>query len=103
MDEDIYGNVLIVVMEVVNNVILYGVFKSDIKNVCFFVRIDEKEVCFIVLDDGFGFDYFYLLDFIVFENLEKEFGRGVFLMCSLVDDVKYNDCGNFVDIVFYCV
>lgn len=101
LDDDLYGNVLIAVTEAVNNAILHGAPNGSDKEVRFEVSLNEKEIRFSVSDDGPGFDYTGLPDPTAPENLEKEFGRGVFLMRSLADEVEYNESGNKVDIVFF--
>lgn len=101
LDEDLYGNVLIAVTEAVNNAILHGAPKSQDQKVRFGISLNEREIHFSVSDSGPGFDYRNLPDPTAPENLEKEFGRGVFLMRSLADEVQYNESGNAVDIVFF--
>jgi serine/threonine-protein kinase RsbW len=55
----------------------------------------------VISDNGAGFDYNNLPDPTAPENIEKENGRGVFLMKSLADEVAFNDSGNEVSIYFH--
>ncbi|MFN6085783.1 MAG: ATP-binding protein [Fluviicola sp.] len=98
--EDVYGNVLIAVTEAVNNAILHG-NKNDVSlNVGVNVFDAPVSFCFNVSDKGNGFDYDSLPDPTAPENIEKENGRGVFLMRNLADDVVYNETGNQVFVYF---
>jgi serine/threonine-protein kinase RsbW len=98
--EDVYGNVLIAVTEAVNNAILHG-NKNDVSlNVGVNVFDAPVSFCFNVSDTGNGFDYDSLPDPTAPENIEKENGRGVFLMRNLADDVVYNETGNQVFVYF---
>ncbi len=98
--EDVYGNVLIAVTEAVNNAILHG-NKNDVSlNVGVNVFDTPVSFCFNVSDTGNGFDYDSLPDPTAPENIEKENGRGVFLMRNLADEVVYNESGNQVYVYF---
>lgn len=98
--EDVYGNVLIAVTEAVNNAIIHG-NKNDVSlNVGVNVYDAPVSFCFNVSDTGNGFNYDELPDPTAPENIEKENGRGVFLMRNLADDVIYNETGNQVCVYF---
>ena len=98
--EDVYGNVLIAVTEAVNNAILHG-NKNDVSlNVGVNVFDAPVSFCFNVSDTGNGFDYDSLPDPTAPENIEKENGRGVFLMRNLADEVVFNETGNQVFVYF---
>ena len=51
-------------------------------------------------DQGIGFDFTNLPDPTSPENLEKENGRGIFLMKNLSDDLVYEDNGSTCKIFF---
>jgi serine/threonine-protein kinase RsbW len=55
---------------------------------------------FIISDEGTGFDYYNLPDPTAPENLEKETGRGVFLMKELADQVIFSENGRVVEMYF---
>jgi len=46
------------------------------------------------VDDGNGFDTSRLPDPTHPDNLEREYGRGLFVIRHLVDDVAFNEKGN---------
>lgn len=100
VNEDYYGNVLIAVTEAVNNAIQHGNKLNNKLLVDLYVGDNETKFCFSVKDCGDGFDYNHLPDPTAPENLEKEDGRGVYLMKSLSDEVVFCDGGSKVDIYF---
>jgi serine/threonine-protein kinase RsbW len=98
--EDYYGNVLIAVTEAVNNAIQHGNKLDENLNVDLMVCDKETDFCFKVSDAGDGFNYNELPDPTAPENIEKENGRGVYLMRSLAEEVVFDDGGRTVEIYF---
>lgn len=98
--EDYYGNVLIAVTEAVNNAILHGNNTDSNLNVDLYVSDKETDFCFSVTDKGEGFDHTSIADPTTSVNLEKENGRGIFLMRSLAEEVEFLDNGRNVNIYF---
>ncbi len=100
LSEDVYGNVLIAVTEAVNNAIVHGNLLQNSKQVV--VRYSESlnQICFTVIDQGLGFDFNNLPDPTSPENIEKENGRGIFLIKNLSDDLAFEVPGNVVSIYF---
>lgn len=98
--EDVYGNVLIAVTEAVNNAIIHG-NKLNTESVVLLDVFDEQSsFAFSVADSGPGFDHEHLPDPTAPENIEKENGRGIYLMRHLADDVEFNEVGNIVTVLF---
>ena len=93
---DYFGNILIAVTEAVNNAIRHGNNSDVSKSVAIAVMSDEHQVVFQVKDAGIGFDFTDLPDPTSPENLEKENGRGIFLMKALADEVSFEDGGSKV-------
>lgn len=100
VNEDYYGNVLIAVTEAVNNAIQHGNKEQTGLKVDLYVGDKETDFCFHVKDEGTGFDFKNLPDPTAPENIEKEDGRGIFLMKSLAEDVQFDDGGRSVNIYF---
>jgi len=100
VNEDVYGNVLIGVTEAVNNAIIHGNLYSDSKSVLIEVSEDNQSFYFRISDEGLGFDYLNLPDPTAPENIEKENGRGIFLINNLADDLVYTDNGRVATILF---
>ncbi len=63
------------------------------------VELSAKQIVVTIGDHGQGFDPSTLPDPTEPENLEKVSGRGVLLMRSFMDEVKFNDAGNRVTMI----
>lgn len=98
--EDHYGNILIAVTEAVNNAIQHGNHEDSNKEVVVSVKQSLHELCFTIKDKGEGFAFDNLPDPTAPENIEKESGRGIFLMKSLADKVSFEDNGSKVTLTF---
>lgn len=99
-DQDVYGNVLIAITEAVNNAIIHGNRHDANKTIVLKVLTNDTEVTFSIKDQGTGFDFENLPDPTAPENLEKENGRGIFLMKSLSDSVEFSEGGSEVSVSF---
>lgn len=100
VNEDAYGNILIAVTEAVNNAVIHGnCFNTDLNVDIDVFNIDDR-LCFSVKDHGKGFDYNNLPDPTAPENIEKENGRGIFLIKNLADDLAFENDGKVVNIYF---
>lgn len=64
--------------------------------------LNPEHARFVIEDDGKGFDLAKLPDPTDTANLDKLSGRGVMLMQSFLDEVRYNDSGNQVTLVKRC-
>jgi serine/threonine-protein kinase RsbW len=100
VSEDNYGNVLIAVTEAFNNAVTHGNHGDLSKNVRVSVANDDNELCFVIEDQGAGFDFENVLDPTAPENIEKENGRGIYLMRHLADEVSFKNEGREVSIYF---
>lgn len=100
INEDVYGNVLISVTEAVNNAVIHGNSNDSSLFLDLRVYASDTEVCFVVSDQGKGFNYDDLPDPTSPDNLLKENGRGVFLMRSLSDDLAFENAGSTVLLYF---
>ncbi len=100
--EELYANILIAITEAANNAIQHGNQKDPGKT--FTVSYEPKEdlhrLVFTVRDQGQGFDYENVPDPTAPENLEKPYGRGIFLMRSLADEVNFYDEGRVTELTF---
>ena len=100
---DVYGKLLLAVVEGVNNAIVHGNKLQKDKDVVVEYDITEKEILFQISDSGNGFDYSNLPDPTTPENIERTHGRGIFLMNHLSDKLEFNEPGNMVKMVFNLV
>jgi serine/threonine-protein kinase RsbW len=100
ISQDSYGKILIAVLEAVNNAIVHG-NKADLKKrVEIDFRIEIKDLCVSVTDEGKGFKPGEVPDPTKPENIESLNGRGVFLMSRLADEIVFNRKGNSVKLTF---
>lgn len=98
--EDEYGNILIAVTEAVNNAITHGNQMSPDKKVILCIEGTCKEVEFVVMDEGNGFDPNNVPDPTLPENIEKLSGRGIYLMKNLADEIEFQDNGSKIKLKF---
>ena len=86
--------------EALSNAILYGNGSDPAKRVHVRVQAGPDALRLHVADEGAGFDPTDLPDPTRPENIEREDGRGLFVMRHLVDQVTFNDKGNAVCLTF---
>lgn len=101
LNDDIYGNIMIAVIESVNNAIIHGNESNSKKNVRLQLNLEKSLIKFTVEDEGTGFDYDNLPDPTLPENLSKTGGRGIFLMKNLCDEVSFKEEGRVAELSFY--
>ncbi|MGB7068751.1 MAG: ATP-binding protein [Pyrinomonadaceae bacterium] len=65
-------------------------------------ELSPTEASFTVEDEGEGFDINSIPDPLDPENLFKSSGRGVLFICSIMDEVKYNERGNRLTMIKKC-
>jgi len=80
--------------EALGNAIRYGTGEDPERVVRVQVELERDAVRIYVVDDGHGFDPTRLPDPTHPDNLEREYGRGLFVIRHLVDDVEFNEKGN---------
>lgn len=100
VNPDLYGNVLIAVTEAFNNAVAHGSEDNAHSKVKVDVLSGANKFKVIVIDSGSGFDFDNLPDPTAPENLEKENGRGIFLMKNLADEVEFLNGGAHVGLTF---
>jgi serine/threonine-protein kinase RsbW len=98
--EDAYGNILIAVTEAVNNAVIHGNQYNAKIDIDVEVLDVNDRLCFSIKDKGNGFDFDNLPDPTAPENIEKENGRGIFLIKNLADELVFDDGGRVVNIFF---
>jgi serine/threonine-protein kinase RsbW len=82
--------------EALSNAIAYGNHYDPRKFVRVRVHLTADMVTINVMDDGDGFDPALVPDPTTPDNLEREVGRGLFVLRHLVDHVSFNEKGNAV-------
>lgn len=87
--EDERDSLAIAVTEAVNNAILHGNGQDASKKVRIKFLFQESRLTVHIKDEGGGFNPDQVRDPLAPENLLKESGRGIFILSSLMDDVRY--------------
>ena len=100
-NDDIYGNVMIAITEAVNNAIQHGNKNDKNKNVLLSMEYKEDRLKFTVEDQGNGFDFTDVPDPTAPGNIEQTNGRGIFLMKTLADEVRFLEDGRIAQLTFY--
>ncbi len=65
------------------------------------IQMTSNLARFVIRDEGPGFDIQSLPDPTDPENIIKASGRGILLIRSFMDEVRYNQCGNEITIIKY--
>ncbi len=94
INSEVYGNMLVSMVEAVNNAIIHGNKLDETKSVFIDYGLDDGTFWFTVKDEGHGFDFKNIPDPTSSENLEKPHGRGIFLIKHLVDELTFKDKGS---------
>lgn len=100
VSEDMFGNMLVAITEAVTNAIYHGNKSDASKKVSINCTHSPGSIAFTIMDEGPGFDYYNLPDPTAPENLEKECGRGIFLMKHLTDQLIFSENGRVVEMNF---
>jgi serine/threonine-protein kinase RsbW len=97
---DLYGNIIIGVIEGVTNAIIHGNSLDKNKYVSVVFNYKEPYLNIKISDEGLGFMYDNIPDPTKIDNIEKPDGRGVFLMKHLADEVSFDRGGATVNLKF---
>jgi serine/threonine-protein kinase RsbW len=89
IDDGSMHRLLVSCTEAMNNAIIHGNGSDPAKRVVVTCSVGRSFLTIRVKDEGHGFDIESLQDPRDEVNLLKENGRGVFLMRTLMDDVKF--------------
>lgn len=90
LNEVQFNKLFIATSEAVNNSILHGNQSDPKKKVTVMCEIGPKTVTVRVRDEGGGFDQKSLRNPLLKVNLLRENGRGIFLMRTLMDKVRFS-------------
>jgi serine/threonine-protein kinase RsbW len=94
---DNQNDVEVSLFESLANAVLHGNRQDPSKQ----VHVDynfhpDKEISFVIKDEGPGFDPSQVADPTAGENIEAEHGRGILLMKTFMDEVRYENGGKEV-------
>lgn len=99
IDKDTLFNVRLSFEEALTNAIRHGNRNDSAKEVSIRIELFLDKITIEVKDQGQGFDFHNTPLPTEKQNLEKLSGRGVFLIRSLMDEVKYFDGGSRIKMV----
>lgn len=88
--EDERDSLAIAITEVGNNAIVHGNKRDPLKKVYLTIIAGPQGVEVVIRDEGSGFNPEQLSNPLDPENLLRESGRGVFIMRSLMDEVRFD-------------
>lgn len=97
---EMYGNVLVSVVEGVNNAIIHGNKLDPSKKVTFTCVINKDYVIFTIKDEGDGFNYKDVPDPTAPSNINNPHGRGIFIIKHLANHISYLDNGKTLEMKF---
>ena len=100
IDDEVYGKYMLSVVECVNNAIVHGNKMDKNKKVTMHYHISNTTIEVTVSDEGEGFDPDKLPDPTAEENLERDCGRGIFLMRHLSDELDFANNGRTITMKF---
>ena len=100
IDDEVYGKYMLSVVECVNNAIVHGNKMDKNKKVTMHYHISNTKIEVTVSDEGDGFDPDSLPDPTAEENLERDCGRGIFLMRHLSYELEFANNGRTITMKF---
>jgi serine/threonine-protein kinase RsbW len=86
----------IALREALANAVIHGNREDTGKEVWFGCRCGNGEVSMVIRDEGQGFDINEVPDPITPENIESSHGSGIYLMKTLMDEVRFERGGAVV-------
>lgn len=98
--DEIYGNILVSISEATNNAIKHGNKLNPEKVIDFNFTPSENSFTFSISDQGSGFDPSNVPDPTHPDNIDKPYGRGIFIMKNLADEVEFLNDGKVVKLIF---
>lgn len=102
IDNDLLANLNLAISEGLSNAIVHGNKLDPKKNVVITLKCFEDKIEVSIKDNGNGFNPNEVPDPTNPENLLKDSGRGIYIMKSFIEEVKYNffDDGTELMLVF---
>ena len=97
-----FNKVLLCVSEAIVNSIVHGHKNRVDKEISIQVVSEEREISITVTDEGEGFDINQVPDPTSHANIKKESGRGIHIIKSISNSLKFNDKGNSLQFQIKC-
>lgn len=99
--DEIIRKMKVALTELLVNAVLHGNAKDFTKKVLMGHIVDGKKTVVSIMDEGRGFAPGAVPDPTLPENLNRDCGRGLYIVRHYVDKIEYNTCGNRVTITKY--
>ncbi len=90
LNKEKFNSLTLSFSEAASNSLLHGNKLDKSKKVKITVRVDDKQMTIIIKDEGKGFDISSVPDPTKPENILKDSGRGIHIMKSFLDTLRYN-------------
>lgn len=100
-DKDALHDIKLAAEEAVINAMKHGNKFNEKLYVIVDFEYDGNKVGIAVQDEGKGYDYSKIPDPTIEENILRGYGRGVFLIRRLMDEVHFNNSGNRLEMIKY--
>jgi serine/threonine-protein kinase RsbW len=97
--EDELDSLAISVTEIVANAIYHGNKRDHTKRVFIKFVSDARSLKIYIRDEGPGFNPAHVANPLAPENIFKESGRGIFIVKTLMDDVRFKFCKKGTEII----
>jgi serine/threonine-protein kinase RsbW len=89
-DEGVLSNLSLALSEALSNAMVHGNKLDPKKDVIICLKFSDDELVISIKDEGNGFDPDSVPDPTKPENILKDSGRGIHIMRSFIEKVKYN-------------
>lgn len=99
LNEDKYNNISLAVAEAISNSMKHGNKNDKSKKVFIKITSDKEKMIVTLKDQGDGFDPKEIPDPTKPENILKDSGRGIHIMRSLLDDLRFNFTSDGTEII----
>ena len=101
LSHEVMNNVELAVAEAAANCILHGNKSDESKEVLIKIGITDSNLTISFKDEGSGFNPSDVPDPTKPENILKGSGRGLHIMRSLVDDMRYNFSDSGTELILH--
>ncbi|MEW5842268.1 MAG: ATP-binding protein [Bacteroidota bacterium] len=90
LNKDKFNSLALSFSEAASNSFLHGNKLDKKKKIKITVKVNEEKITLIIKDEGKGFNINTVPDPTKPENILKDSGRGIHIMRSFLDELKYN-------------
>jgi serine/threonine-protein kinase RsbW len=95
----LHFNFRVSLVEALSNAMIYGNGRDPSKRVQVEVVLEGSSLAVRITDEGTGFDPRGVPDPTTMPNVNRAGGRGLFIMRTLMDEVRFNDRGHTVTLI----